>query len=457
MQTESAVDDGTHTPPPLSEYIGYCKRAFSQAIEGGFTRVRLSVPAPCAPLLSHSKASMLWCPATGSQCIGSGEMARVSGTGTERFSQIKEQAQLIWDSLCSVPHGAPPATAPRLFGGLSFTTGPQSSEWEQFGHGTFWLPRALYEVCEDKAWLSLVCTTEESPEEAASTLWKTLQTLAQAQENTPKQAQIDLAQHLDESTWRSRIESIRAAISQGKVHKIVAARSSRLHFRGEIQLRPALEKLSERYPDCFRFAFALGENTFLGASPETLLYKQGLQVRTQGIAGSIAANTPNADQVLLSSSKDRLEQDLVVQAIAHALQPICDALEYAKTPETLTLRHVTHLCTPIAGKLKANEHVLDLVEALHPTPAVGGSPTQVAMDWISQNEGDRGWYASPVGWFDAEGDGHFAVAIRSALFIGNEAFVYAGAGIVQDSDPALEYQETGLKQRAILDALGIFE
>ncbi len=176
---------------------------------------------------------------------------------------------------------------------------------------------------------------------------------------------------------------------------------------------------------------------------------------TQALAGSIAADLENAGETLLSSSKDRQEQEMVVRAIASALEPLCQTLDVAETPTPRTLRHVMHLCTPIEGTLAARKHALDLVKALHPTPAVGGTPRERALQWIAECEDNRGWYAAPVGWFDAEGDGHFAVAIRSALFTGSDALVYAGAGIVADSDPALEYQETGLKQRAILDALGI--
>jgi menaquinone-specific isochorismate synthase len=115
-----------------------------------------------------------------------------------------------------------------------------------------------------------------------------------------------------------------------------------------------------------------------------------------------------------------------------------------------------HLRTPIAARLAKRAHVLDLVAALHPTPSVGGVPTDRAIEWITRNEPDpRGWYAGPVGWFDAEGDGEFAVALRCGLLRGNRAWIYAGAGIVRDSDPAMEYAETNIKQTALLRALGI--
>lgn len=412
-----------------------------------------------APLLSHPEGSMLWCPPTGPQLVGAGEIAIASGVGPKRIDQIQCEASKIWNELCDLPHPDSAHLPPRLFGGLSFLAQEPSDQWSSFGQGKFWLPRSLYGKVgsgdNERAFLSLCCEVSESPQEVAHRLQLELQRLTQQSSGAPIQAQIDKTEHLAQDTWHKRIESIQKIIGAGEVHKIVAARSSRLYFREGIELRPALEKLSDRYPDCYRFAYAHGGSTFVGASPETLIDKVGLQVETQALAGSISAKADNAAQCLLDSNKDRFEQDLVVQAIAAALQPLCSELHYDAEPGTLTLRHLTHLCTPIRGQLRESAHVLALVQALHPTPAVGGVPTQAATDWIAQSEGDRGWYAAPVGWFDAEGDGHFAVAIRSALFQGSEALVYAGAGIVGDSDPELEYLETGLKQRAILDALGI--
>jgi isochorismate synthase EntC len=146
----------------------------------------------------------------------------------------------------------------------------------------------------------------------------------------------------------------------------------------------------------------------------------------------------------------------VVEAIREALAPLCSSLEVPTEPRIRRLRHVLHLQTSITGRLDSDVHVLDLVEALHPTPAVGGVPTIEALRCIAELESQpRGWYAGPVGWFDQTGDGEFAVAIRSGLVRGRHAFVYAGAGIVRDSDSTKEYEETGLKQRALLDALGV--
>ena len=457
MLTEQASQQRSGSElPALSEHQEYCEQAFAAARRSGARLVRLSIAAPSAPLLSQPDGSMLWCPPTGTQLVGSGQTAAIRATGESRYQDLKERAAGLWSELFDMPHHSASPEMPRLFGGLSFAPTSPAGAWSDFGQGLFWLPRKLYGKSDKGAWLSLCAESNESPQEIASQLFAEQSRLLLASESTPRQAQIDSAKHLQFEDWAERIQAIRQAIARGAVGKVVAARASLLHFRDGIELRPALERLSDRYPDCYRYAFQCGTSTFVGASPETLINKRGLRVSTEALAGSIAADLPDAATQLLHSKKDRFEQDLVLRAITAALQPICSELQCESTPQTKTLRHLTHLCTPIRGTLSTDKHVLDLVSALHPTPAVGGSPAAEAMQWIAETEGDRGWYAGPVGWFDKEGDGHFAVAIRSALFTGNDALVYAGAGIVADSDPKLEYQETGLKQRAILDALGIF-
>jgi len=158
---------------------------------------------------------------------------------------------------------------------------------------------------------------------------------------------------------------------------------------------------------------------------------------------------------LLASGKDRREHQLVVSAIASALTELGAVVDMPSEPGVRTLRHVLHLHTPIAATLREPRHLLEVAAALHPTPAVGGTPTRVATDWIATHERARGWYASPVGWFDVEGNGELAVAIRSGVIANDRAHLWAGAGIVAGSDPDRELAETDLKLRAMLGALGV--
>ena len=203
---------------------------------------------------------------------------------------------------------------------------------------------------------------------------------------------------------------------------------------------------------------ARGGAAFVGASPERLVRKRGRVVDSEALAGSCARTGDDAAAAaaLAASAKDRAEHAWVVAAIEAALAPRCRTLDVPSAPAVRTLRQILHLHTPITGELAQGAHVLELVAALHPTPAVGGTPTADAVAWIAAHEPTpRGWYASPVGWFDAAGDGEFAVAIRSGLLAGATATLFAGAGIVAASDPAAELAETELKLRALSDVLGL--
>jgi isochorismate synthase len=220
-----------------------------------------------------------------------------------------------------------------------------------------------------------------------------------------------------------------------------------------------LRALGTRYNDCYLFAIDRGGRCFLGATPERLVRKSGALVKTTCLAGTTRrGGTPDEDEILgadlLASGKNRAEHAVVVHMIAGAMQAVCTDLQRPNTPTLLRLANVQHLYTPIVGRLRDGVSLLDLVARLHPTPAVGGFPRAAALAHIRAVEGmDRGWYAAPVGWLDARGDGEFAVALRSALLHGDTARLFAGCGIMADSEPDAEYAETLVKLRAMLSAL----
>ena len=213
-------------------------------------------------------------------------------------------------------------------------------------------------------------------------------------------------------------------------------------------------------PHAFSFIAPADGGILVGATPELLVLRQGSEVRANPLAGSAprsgdrAEDQANAD-ALASSSKNREEHAIVVDAVAEALRPLCATLTWDPEPVLLETANVWHLSTRFRGRLAAPApSALDLALALHPTPAVAGAPTEGARAAIGQLEGfDRGSYAGPVGWVDAEGNGVWAIALRCALLSGERATLYAGAGIVGDSVPAEELDETDRKFRAFLDAL----
>ncbi|UCH30567.1 MAG: isochorismate synthase, partial [Myxococcales bacterium] len=255
----------------------------------------------------------------------------------------------------------------------------------------------------------------------------------------------------DRETWSRQVEEIRRGIQDSVFDKVVAARHCVVELETGAGSLDVLKRLEERFPGCTRFALWRGDAAFLGATPELLVSRRGPVVSSEALAGSTAHGEGAR---MMESSKEREEHQLVVQAILNGLEPFCDSLQSDPEPSVRELPNLLHMQTAISGRLREPTHVLSLVQALHPTPAVGGVPTEEAIRWIIEHEAlARGWYSAPVGWTDASGDGEFVVALRSGLIRGGKAWVYAGAGIMSDSDPEAEYAETELKMQALLGAL----
>ncbi|MCP3962639.1 MAG: isochorismate synthase [bacterium] len=429
--------------------------------------VVLTVPAPRVEAealldVGGRRAGFFWHPGGGAAHAGFGAAHVIQVCGPGRFGQLRLEAERLWRRLAVARYGADPPLAPRLFGGLAFDVGAAADEpWTQFGDGCFVLPRFSYRRDARRTTLSLAVRGEELAGRTARAAWRRelrrlLAELAdggRAETEAAREATGDVRVHPpSRRRWIGEVEAILAAIARGDFAKIVAAHSALVDFAAPLEVSSVLRRLATG--GAIRFAFRRRHGTFLGATPERLIRRRGRRIETEALAGSIGRGD-GCGARLLASVKDRLEHRLVVDEIRRRLEPLCRELSLEAAPGIRELRDVLHLRTPITGTLAAPRHVLDLVEALHPTPAVGGVPTSSAMRWIDEHEsGRRGWYASPIGWFDAAGDGDFAVALRSCVLRGSEAHLYAGAGIVADSDPRLEYHETELKQRALLAALG---
>lgn len=258
-------------------------------------------------------------------------------------------------------------------------------------------------------------------------------------------------------------------IRSGRLRKVVLARSIVVAADRALDAKQLLWRLRAVDPDCWTFAtpeLALDAGdlvptgVLVGATPELLVAKRGAEVMSTPLAGSAPrfgdpAEDRASAQRLLASSKDREEHALVVEDVAGTLAPLCDDLRYPHEPELLGTANVWHLATPFRGTLRPEvRSALDLVAALHPTPAVCGTPREAARAALAELEPlDRGYYAGPVGWVDAVGDGEWAIALRCAEVTGTTARVFAGAGIVADSDPDRELDETERKFRALLDSL----
>lgn len=259
-----------------------------------------------------------------------------------------------------------------------------------------------------------------------------------------------------EAAVRESVKRIRA----GELRKVVLARTIEVTAGREFDPRLLAHRLRAVDPDAYTFAAPTDEGVLVGASPELLVSRRGLEVRSNPLAGSASrSGDPDEDRAnadtLIGSSKDREEHGIVVEAVADTLRPFCTELTWDPEPVLRETPNIWHLSTRFRGVLKEPApSALELVAELHPTPAVAGTPRDAAMEAIAELEPfDRGRYAGPVGWIDADGDGEWAIALRCAELRHDRATLYAGAGIVADSDPARELDETARKFRAFLDAL----
>jgi isochorismate synthase len=276
--------------------------------------------------------------------------------------------------------------------------------------------------------------------------------------------EIQLRPDPDPDEYADAVERATKRIRRGELRKVVLARSMLVDAERELDVKQLLWRLRAVDPDCFAFATSVtggATGTMLvGASPELLVRRDGARVEATPLAGSAqrfgdAHRDRAAADALFRSDKDREEHQVVVEDVGRVLTAFCDDLQRPREPELLGTANVWHLATPFRGRLHdPRTSVLDVVAALHPTAAVAGMPRDVARDAITDLEPiDRGAYAGPVGWVDANGDGEFAIALRCAEITGKTARLFAGAGIVADSVPEAEVDETERKFRALLDAL----
>jgi isochorismate synthase len=464
MSTLHARRDPDATPPPPDLLGRRVEAALSEHRHAGPTDVvlvRVDVPAAQPEALLErfpEQDALLWHPAEGARFAGIGVARAIGGLGPARFAEVRSAQDALWAGLRGA--GAGGWDAPRLFGGFAFApSGATSPHWSGFGPARFVLPSVTYAVHEGQASLTLAAERRElerPTSEAFELFGRAHGLLLAGLAPTPGRAvEPSSRQEGDPAVFERQVEQLVRHIQRGDVSKVVAAREVLLSFAaaGPDAVATVLG-LSEAAPECLRFLFRWGEAAFLGATPEQLLHKRGRVLETEALAGSIDARAESPERRLQASAKDLEEHTLVVSAITSALASVCDSPELPARPGVRSLKHLLHLCTPIHARLNREVHVLELLERLHPTPAVGGVPTAAALDLIEQTESfDRGWYAGAIGWFDAHGDGDFNVALRSGLVRADRAWLYAGAGVVRESQAALEYAETTWKLSAMLSSL----
>jgi isochorismate synthase len=426
----------------------------------------LVLPAPRQPearlFTERPDGVVFWQPDAARALVGLGIAAELVGAGEHRFAAVRSQAA-AWSSKVETWDGAVPRPI-RWFGGFSFAPGQNTQPpWREFGDARFVLPRLLYERIGDRSWLTVVCPAAERDNSTLRTallgqvarLLTPDVTQASMPRSSPRSAN-ETAVELDGIEYRRRVRAIQQAIAAGQVRKVVAARRVVVHLPEPTETSTLLERLRAQDTASTVYAFRFEAACFVGASPERLVNKQAGLLETEAVAGSAPAGPPENAERLLNCPKNRLEHQMVVDDLCARLSPLCEYPLDPGIPRVRLLRRVLHLWTPLPARLRLPLHVLELVERLHPSAAVGGLPGDRAVDWILSHEPHaRGWYAAPVGWFDQRGDGDFVVALRSGVLLGTDVYLFAGAGIVPRSDAEQELRETELKLTTLRAALGL--
>lgn len=460
--------------PDVDAEIAFMADALRSPLPPQKDLLMVSVPAPWDALekflrLVPREMGFLWRSPSGVKMAGGGDTITVRAHGRDRVASLREQAEAIWPRIkCMAMPGM--EVRPVMFGGFAFAPFVAPIEpWTEFAEDMFTLPRWMYRRTGDASVLTLCLTaTELRDRETVSGALQDLRRILTSLEMEAPTSLIERPEiprsavhHISEGEWTTYIDAILSAIRSGEYDKIVAARRCVVDLSRGLEDTGFIARLSAAYPDCTHFAVRRSEATFLGATPETLFRKTGMRLETHALAGTAHVDDRVTDasveaDALRQSSKDLAEHALVVQRIHDELSPLSRSVEHRAEPDARRVRNLVHLQTPIHAELRASTHAFDLLAALHPTPAVGGFPAREAADWILQNEPlERGWYTGTLGWIDAGGDAEFAVAIRCGVMTPRRAYIFAGAGIVERSNPRSEYLETRGKMAPILRALGV--
>ncbi|KFN04578.1 isochorismate synthase [Bacillus clarus] len=393
---------------------------------------------------------------------GIGSAFTIANSSHKRFQSARDEWNKLHEKAIVQREEYEFGTGPLLFGGFSFDPNKEKTDlWKGFKDTTLSLPAFLLTVKNEKAWLTM--NTFVSAEDCAETIYEEIVSLEERILQESKHAlrgsglKITSKVEVDPNGWMNAIEKVQDEMKQGNVQKVVLARELKVAMDQHIDSALVLEALRIGQPDCYVFSFDYKGACFLGATPERLIRKEGEKFTSMCLAGSIGhgnsiEESKQNSETLLHDEKNLAEHGYVVNMIRGVLNEHCESVNIPESPGLLTTKNLIHLYTPVEAKGDAS--LLTMVEELHPTPALGGTPRLEAMKLIRDVELlDRGLYGAPIGWIDDQGNGEFAVALRCGLLNREKASLFSGCGIVIDSVPQLEYEETSLKFRPMLGAL----
>ena len=404
----------------------------------------------------------------GAVVAGIGSAVELAATGERRFETVAHAwRDLLSRSYGDASDGAVAGSGPIAIGGFAFAPdGGNAREWQGFSAASLVVPEVAIarRGADVRLTASLLVEPGVDPQATLQRLVERVASLAldarmpelPSYATEPKVSGVAPPEHYLDAVHRAT-----ERIARGDFEKIVLARAVDVSAPAPIVPEAIFGVLREGFGDCHLVAVGRGDATFIAATPELLVRREGMRAATLALAGSARRSAdPAVDahlaEQLMRSSKDREEHELVVRRIKRALSPVAVWVAAADEPEVAQIANIQHLATPVRAQLTQPISAIELAGRLHPTPAVGGEPAEAALPAIPALEGlDRGWYAGPIGWTDSSEDGEFVVGLRSAVVRGSLARCYAGVGVVGASDPASELAETELKLGALLPVLSL--
>ena len=397
---------------------------------------------------------------------GIGSALTVGGDlGPERFERAARRCSELLRDAVYEPGLDQPASGPIWVGGFAFADEPGTDpQWSSLPPTLLVLPAISIARRGERTTVTAnqTCRPGDDPEALASACEGRLRVLRSDPiplVDPDPLGGYELSSTLPPEEYVRAVGRAREAIARGDLEKVVLAREVRVSARTPFRSASIFDGLRTAYPSCFVYCVGTPDAAFVGASPELLVRREGAGASSVALAGSMRRSAdPAVDdhlgQRLLQSAKDRVEHQIVAERIERALAPLSVWVAAAEEPSLVRVANIQHLATPVRAQLAEPRSAVDLAGVLHPTPAVGGEPWERAREAIRRLERmDRGWYAGPVGWMDAAEDGEFCVGLRCALLEGRTAHCYAGVGVVADSDPEAELEETEVKLQAVLPAL----
>ena len=438
-------------------------------------RVLVSITHPFAgpidPILLFSPTSkpkelkIFWSqPAHNFWLVGIGNECQLPSEKTHGLPNVRKDYQSLLNEglLMGINNSG---TGPLMFGGFKFDPEADPDQlWSEFPNEFFSIPNILITNDADRYWVTVntIVQPEFKPsillEQTVGSL-RALGEFRRSQHSTePEQLNAKKPLNISQEEWNTRVNLALDTIKTASLEKVVLARTKEFNLSQNFKIQHAFNDLCVRNKESTIFGISIGNSTFFGATPETLLRSANGFLTSICLAGSIRRGKTQAEdeslsQQLFHSAKDQSEHMTVVREISRIFRETCDNISWDKAPTILKLPTVQHLATNFSGVLKTGVDIFQLLDQLHPTPAVGGVPREKAMEFIRQSEGDRGWYASPIGWIDGNDNGEFVIAIRSGLIRDSRAVLFAGSGIVKGSTPESEWAETELKFKPLLSAL----